>query len=78
MFPHYAIEPIRTVADQWSSGCGASATTAEKPNRYGFWGALFFTLYQAIERLRRKLRPSAGLRSAEVLHLRIGDSRRGR
>ena len=36
----------------------------------------FFSFYQAIERLRRKLRPSAGLRSAEVLHFRIGDLRR--
>jgi hypothetical protein len=75
MFPRYA-EPIRTVAGQWRSGCSASATTAEKQNRCRFWGAGFFTFYQAIERLRRKLRPSAGLISAEVLHFRIGDSRR--
>jgi hypothetical protein len=75
MFPRY-VDPIRTVAGQWRSGCSASATTAEKQNRCRFWGAGFFTFYQAIERLRRKLRPSAGLRSAEVLHFRIGDSRR--
>jgi hypothetical protein len=74
MFPRYA-EPILTVAGQRRSGCSASATTAEKQNRCRFWGAGFFTFYQAIERLRRKLRPSAGLRSAEVLHFRIGDSR---
>ena len=77
MFPRFAV-PMRTVAGQWRSGCSASATTAEKQNCCGFWGALFFTFYQAVERLGRKLRPSAGLRSAEVLHLRIGDLRHRR
>ena len=64
----YGAGPIRSLADKRTAGCSASATIDTKRNRWRLRCRAFFTLYQAIERLRRKLQ----LRSADVLHLRIG------